>query len=124
MVQQKIGVALLTPTTWGEGSELDAVQLDCVTAVVLKVLDQKCKMPLHEQETMLAIYGLLHPTPAQHFDEGVHRVIDAALQQQPLDETTRTEIHRLRLLAEALIPKPVMKSFKARLRNEIFQKAS
>ena len=116
-------VSLLTPTAWAKSSELSLEQLDCVTAVVLKILDRKSKLPPHEQEAMLAIYDLLHPSPARHFVKEVHRVIDTALQQPILDEGLAVEIHRLRLLAEALIPKPVMKAFKARLRKEMFQEA-
>lgn len=116
-------VALLKPTVWAESSELSPEQLDCVTAVALKILDRKCKMPPHEQEAMLAIYDLLHPTPAKHFGEDVHSVLDTALQQPVLDEGLAVEVHRLRLLAEALIPRPVMKGFKARLREELFQEA-
>jgi hypothetical protein len=118
-----LNVTLLTPITWAENSELNAEQLDCITAVVLKILDRKCKMTVYEQEAMLALYDLLHPVPAKHFDDSVHRAIDKALRQEQMDETTRDKIHRLRLQAEAVIPKPVMKAFKARLRQELFKQA-
>lgn len=118
---ENLTAVLLTPTAWAEGSELSAEELDCVTAVVLKVLDRKCKMPADEQEAMLAIYDLLHPTPAILFDEGVHSTIDSALQRSEIPPSLQQEIHRLRLEAEARIPKPVMKRFKAKLRQELFQ---
>lgn len=114
-------VALLSPTAWAESSDLTPEQLDCVTAVALKVLDRKCKMPPEEQEAMLAIYDLLHPVPAHHFDMSVHQTIERALVQPTIDAATADEIHRLRLEAEAAIPKPVMKTFKARLRRELFE---
>lgn len=120
MTMPNLNAAILTPTAWAESSELGAEQLDCVTAVALKILDRKCKMPADEQEAMLAIYDLLHPSPAKHFDDSVHRAIDAAMQQEQFDPITAETIHRLRLHAEALIPKPVMKAFKARLREELF----
>lgn len=120
MPPHNLNTAILTPTVWAENSDLDAEQLDCVTAVALKILDRKCKMPPEEQEAMLAIYDLLHPAPATHFDDSVHEVIDSALQQQHVDPVTAEAIHRLRLQAEALIPKPVMKAFKAQLRDELF----
>ena len=123
MAMDTRNVTLLTPITWAVNSELNAEQLDCVTAVVLKVLDLKCKMTADEQETMLALYDLLHPAPARHFDETVHRAIDKALQQKQMDEATRDNIHRLRLQAEAVIPKPIMKAFKAMLRQELFEQA-
>lgn len=112
---------LLTPTTWAEESDLNAEELDCVTAVVLKVLDNKCKMPADEQEAILAIYDLLHPTPAVLFDNSVHNTIEEALQQSQMDAQLKQEIHRLRLEAEALIAKPIMKRFKAKLRKELFE---
>lgn len=120
MATHNLNVTMLTPTAWAERSELNGEQLDCVTAVVLKVLDRKCKMPPQEQEAMLAIYDLLHPVTAPRFDMTVHRIIGQALQQQTIDAATASEIHRLRLEAEAMIAKPVMKAFKARLRRELF----
>jgi len=120
MPLQNMSVTLLTPTAWAESSALNAEQLDCVTAVALKILDRKCKMPADEQEAMLAIYDLLHPTPALLFEEEAHQVIDTALQQTIIDPVTAEAVHRLRLDAEARIPKPVMKAFKARLRDELF----
>lgn len=120
MATHNLNVTMLSPTAWAESSELNDEQLDCVTAVVLKVLDRKCKMPPEEQEAMLAIYDMLHPVPARHFDMAVHRIIEQALQQQTIDTATAGEIHRLRLGAEAVIAKPVMKAFKARLRRELF----
>jgi hypothetical protein len=120
MPPHNLNVAILTPTAWAESSELGPEQLDCVTAVALKILDRKCKMPSDEQEAMLAIYDLLHPAPAKHFDDEVHQVIDSALRQEMIDPVTAEAIHQLRLKAEALIPKPVMKAFKARLREELF----
>lgn len=121
MPTHNLNRSLLTPTAWAEASELDAEQLDCVTSVVLKILDRKCRMPADEQEAMLAIYDLLHPSPAKHFDDRVHRTIESALQQQTPDTALKEEIHRLRLHAEEVIPKPVMKAFKARLRAELFK---
>lgn len=120
MTLHNLNVAILTPTTWAESSDLGPEQLDCITAVALKILDRKCKMPPEEQEAMLAIYDLLHPCPALHFDESVHLAIESALQQETLDPATAETIHQLRLQAEAVIPKPVMKAFKARLRDELF----
>lgn len=110
----------LTPVTWAEQSALSPLQRDCVTAVALKVLDKKCKMPAGQQEAMLAIYEVLDHQPGGLFGQEVHDCIEQALQHQSIPADTAAQIHRFRLEAEEKIHKPVMKAFKAKLREELF----
>lgn len=109
------------PVQWAESAHLDNMQRDCITAVVLKVLDAKCKMPAEQQEAVLAIYDTLEIYSNGLFGPEVHRYIDQALSANQLDEALRDHIHQLRLEAEANIAKPIMKAFKARLRHELFE---
>jgi hypothetical protein len=103
---------------WAQNAHLNVLQVDCVTAVVLKILDNKCKMNLEEQLAMLAIYRQLRDRQGAMFDEGVHRTIEHALRVS--DVRVSRQIHEYRLYAESAIPKPVMKYFKQYLRESLF----
>ncbi|MGB0713811.1 MAG: hypothetical protein ACPGUC_09655, partial [Gammaproteobacteria bacterium] len=99
---------------WALGEPFDDSRVDCTTAVVLKILDGKCKMSDGEKAAITAIYrAVRRDTPL--FGRDVHLRIDGALVDQP-----DTVIHTLRVRAEAAIPKPVMKAFKAYLRDGLF----
>jgi len=111
----------LSPVRWAETAHLDSAQRDCVTAVVLKVLDAKCKMAPGQQEAMLAIYDTLGADGGGLFDQAVHQSIEQARSSPHLEASLRERIHQLRLEAEARIAKPTMKAFKVRLRRELFE---
>jgi hypothetical protein len=93
-------------------------QVDCTTTVVLKILDNKCKMLPGEKAAVMAIYDAVRHYPAPLFTGAVHDTISAAR----LDPTAALldTIHELRVHAEAVIPKPVMKRYKAFLRDGLF----
>jgi hypothetical protein len=103
---------------WALEVGFNAEQVDCTTAVVLKILDNKCKMLPGEKAAVMAIYdSLLHP-PAPLFGNTVHDAIHA-MHLSPCADVIAT-IHQLRVQAEATISKPVMKSYKAFLRDGLF----
>lgn len=110
----------ISPVHWAETAHLDALQRDCVTAVVLKILDRKCKMDADQQEAMLAIYDTLGPATSGYFGEPVHASIEKARTQLHMELALSEQIHQLRIDAERNIEKPVMKAFKHRLRCELF----
>ena len=93
-------------------------QVDCTTAVVLKILDNKCKMLPGEKLAVMAVYDAVRHLGAPLFDRAVHDAIRAA-RQEP-GTLTLEAIHPLRVHAEAAIPKPVMKRYKAFLREGLF----
>lgn len=103
---------------WALETGFDAVQVDCTTAVVLKILDGKCKMSQGEMAAIMAIYDVVHHSSAPMLGAAVHEAI-RAMRTQDSDEA-RERIHSLRVQAEAEIPKPVMKSYKAFLRDGLF----
>jgi hypothetical protein len=84
----------------------------------LKILDNKCKMLPGEKAAVMAIYDAVKDRPASLFDQRVHDSIEAA-RARPDDDVMRA-IHQLRLQAEAAIEKPLMKSYKAFLREGLF----
>ena len=101
---------------WAAIVGFNTEQADCTTAVVLKILDNKCKMLPGEKLAVMAIYDAV--SHLSSFDSAVHGAIcKARLQTFPLESDA---IHQFRIHAEALIPKPVMKQYKAFLREGLF----
>ena len=110
--------ALHPAASWAIRAAFTPEQVDCTTAVVLKILDNKCKMLPGEKFAVMAIYDVVRHLAAPLFDGTVHAAINAArLQPEP---TALEAIHPLRVYAEAAIPKPVMKDYKAFLRDGLF----
>lgn len=103
---------------WALEAGFNPEQVDCTTAVVLKILDKKCKMSPGEMAAVMAIYDVVSQLPAPRFDSAVHDAIIAAREQST--PAILETIHQFRVHAEAVIPKPVMKSYKAFLRNGLF----
>ncbi|MFH2134746.1 MAG: hypothetical protein ABII81_06140 [Pseudomonadota bacterium] len=103
---------------WALETGFDAVQVDCTTAVVLKILDGKCKMSAGEMAAILAIYDVVHDMFPPMLGDAVHEAIRALRTQD--SDAAREHVHHLRVQAEAQIPKPVMKSYKAFLRDGLF----
>ncbi|MFH1818637.1 MAG: hypothetical protein ABIK08_12530 [Pseudomonadota bacterium] len=103
---------------WSIQSAFTPEQVDCTTAVVLKILDNKCKMLPGEKLAVMAIYDTVRHLAAPLFDRAVHDAIRAA-RQEP-GTLTLAAIHPLRVHAEAAIPKLVMKRYKAFLREGLF----
>ncbi len=103
---------------WAVEAPLDPLQVDCVTALMLKILDHKCKMSPEEQIALMAVYSVVKDREGLLFGEGIHRAIDTAMDAAQGGSDER--IHELRLEAEATIPKPVMKYFKRYLRESLY----
>jgi hypothetical protein len=103
---------------WAASAPLDPLQIDCVTAVMLKILDNKCKMLPEQQMAMIAIYTVVRERQGALFDSSIHQQIDEALKVD--SAISSQQIHELRLYAEKIIPKPVMKHFKSYLRDSLY----
>lgn len=91
-------------------------EIDCTVAVMLKMLDGKCKMGSCAKEIMERLYESVEQRPGRLLPPEVRKVI-AAARRSPNRELME-EVHRLRVRAECTIPRQVMKTFKARLRRE------
>jgi hypothetical protein len=102
---------------WARKTQLSPSQLDCTTAVMLKILDHKCKMTYEAQEALIAIYQVVKDREADLFGVEVHALIAQAEQQPTL--AVVEQIHALRVAAEQRIPKPVMKAYKQFLREQL-----
>ena len=103
---------------WAETALHDPTNFDCVTAVMLKIRDNKCKMGIEEQLALKAVYSVVSKCEGLLVDDAVHQAI--AIAQQQNDQLITVCIHELRVHAEHVIPKPVMKYFKQYLRESLF----
>jgi hypothetical protein len=109
--------ALHPAAQWALNTRFEPAHLDCVTAIMLKILDGKCKMGEAEKAALTAVYDAAMNRPGQSLGDDVHALIAQARQgtNHALDEA----IHAWRVRAETQIPKPVMKGFKQLLRTSL-----
>lgn len=102
---------------WAQTASLSPSDIDCTTAVVLKILDHKCKMTYEAQEAVLAIYDVVKNRGMERLGADVHQVI-AEVENNPT-EAVFNQLHELRVYAESVIPKPIMKAYKQLLREQL-----
>lgn len=105
-------------TTWLESSPLSPIQIDCVTTVMLKILDGKCKMRSEEKSVMALLYDQIKNKQGQFLTNETHTLIADARNRCEEDEALKMLIYEKRLLAETTISRPVMKQFKAFIREQ------
>lgn len=101
---------------WVLAHPLTPIHVDCAITVMLKILDGKCKMRTAEKRVMEMLYDEVKTQPGLLLDTALHPLITQAREQ--LDDTLKNIIYEKRLLAETGISRPVMKSFKAMIRQE------
>jgi hypothetical protein len=102
---------------WALNTQFEPAELDCVTAIMLKILDGKCKMGEAEKAALTAVYDVVRERPGQSLGDAVHALIAQA--RQGTDSTLAAALHGWRVHAETQIPKPVMKGFKQLLRTSL-----
>lgn len=107
---------LCDPQIWVREAGLSPQEVDCVTALMLKIIDGKCKMNQNDKDLIVRLYPFTRGLPGVHLGGDIHHLIGAALKL--CDEELLAEIYEKRVLAETMISRPVMKAFKARLRRE------
>lgn len=108
--------ALLAAEDWAASASLTPAEMDCVTAVMLKILDGKCKMASDEKRIMQRLYDACRARPGLHLGADDHALVRSA--RADPSESMRGLIYERRVLAETRISRPVMKAFKTRLRRE------
>jgi len=112
-------VQTVTPeyvTDWVQHHPLSPIQVDCATAVMLKILDGKCKMYPEEKVVMSYLYDATRTLPGERLDPALHQLIETS--RNNLDDDMRLAIYEQRVLAEIMISRPVMKAFKAMIREQ------
>lgn len=103
-------------TAWVCAHPLSPAHVDCATAVMLKILDGKCKMREAETRVMALLYDAVKHQPGLWLDPDLHRLIGEA-RDNP-GEAMKEWVYEKRVLAETVISRPVMKGFKAMIRQE------
>lgn len=101
---------------WLATHPLSPAHVDCATAVMLKILDGKCKMRPTEKTLMALLYDQVRARPGALLGAAEHALIAEA--RASLDEAMRLRVYEQRVLAETRISRPVMKGFKAMLREQ------
>ncbi|MEE2732903.1 MAG: hypothetical protein VYA55_18935 [Pseudomonadota bacterium] len=101
---------------WVAAQSLSASDLDCATTVMLKILDGKCKMKPLEKTLMTALYDQVKHRASEQMGADLHAMI--AQYRGELSEADKERVYELRVLAETRISRPVMKAFKARIREQ------
>lgn len=101
---------------WAEERLLDPVHIDCTTTVMLKILDGKCKMSEDDKAVIPVLYDIAKTRPGKLFGADYHALIAQA--RLATDESMRMFIYEKRLLAETMLSRPVMKTYKAWLRQQ------
>jgi len=101
---------------WLIAHPLSPIHVDCATTVMLKILDGKCKMNPQEKIVMSELYQQVKHYPSQLLGADSHQLIANSL--NTLDEKTKLVIYEQRLFAETMLSRPVMKGFKAMIREQ------
>jgi len=101
---------------WLAAHPLIPAHVDCATAVMLKILDGKCKMRPTEKGVMALLYDQVRDRSGALLAADSHALIAEA--RAKLDEAMRLRVYERRVLAETMISRPVMKGFKAMLREQ------
>ncbi len=107
---------LVPAEQWLQSHQLSAQEVDCVIALMLKIIDGKCKMNELDKQLTRELYGHCRQQPTARLEPQLHQLIAAALESP--DEALLALVYEQRVLAETMISRPVMKGFKARLRQE------
>jgi len=100
---------------WASAHLTDPLDVDCTTTVMLKILDGKCKMGPRDKDVIPLLYDALRGRPGRLLGEDMHMLIARARAGER--EALVAEIYEHRVLAETAISRPVMKGYKARLRE-------
>lgn len=101
---------------WVRAHSLSASDVDCATAVMLKILDGKCKMGAVDKVVMEQLYDAVKDRPGLRLGDEFHTLIASA--RSDASEALKNFIYEKRVLAETAISRPVMKAFKAMLREQ------
>lgn len=104
---------------WAASHVWTGDEVDCVTALMLKIIDGKCKMNGTDKAAAATLYDALGSQSAtragQRLDPALHALIAAT--RHSTDEAGRMKVYEERVMAEIRISRPVMKGFKSLLRE-------
>ncbi|OQW77933.1 MAG: hypothetical protein BVN35_04100 [Proteobacteria bacterium ST_bin11] len=102
---------------WVNNHPLTPIHVDCAVTVMLKIIDGKCKMRPTEKVVMTILYDCVKHLPGQILQADLHPLIETARANED-DEALKNLIYEKRMMAETAISRPVMKAFKAMIREQ------
>ena len=102
---------------WVKTHPLSPIHVDCAIAVMLKILDGKCKMDTDEKVVMALLYDEVKHLPSSILGKDIHALIATARNSHE-DDDIREFVYEKRVLAETMISRPVMKGFKGMIRED------
>ncbi|MEI8572165.1 hypothetical protein U737_09940 [Methylomonas sp. LW13] len=102
---------------WVKDHPISPIHVDCAVTVMLKIIDGKCKMRPTEKVVMALLYDCVKHLPGQLLPADLHPLIATARTRED-DEALKNLIYEKRLMAETAISRPVMKGFKAMIREQ------
>jgi hypothetical protein len=108
--------AAVPPDEWLAREHLADREVDCVIALMLKILDGKCKMSDGDKAVATRLYDAMGARDGAALGAAEHALIRTA--RNSPDQGLLDAVYERRVLAETRISRPVMKGFKARLRRD------
>lgn len=101
---------------WAKTHPFEPIHVDCTTTVMLKILDGKCKMNPAEKRVMAILYDAVKGQTGKLFGDEFHTLISTVRQQRTNE--MKNYIYERRVLAETMLSRPVMKGYKAMIREQ------
>jgi hypothetical protein len=101
---------------WAQAHPLTPIHVDCATTVMLKILDGKCKMKADSKVVMELLYDVVKSCQGVLLGNDIHALIETS--RGKLTDELKNHIYEKRLLAETMISRPVMKEFKAMIKQQ------
>jgi hypothetical protein len=82
-------------STWVAENPPTPIHVDCITAVMLKVLDGKCRMKSDKKTIMATLYQTIKGQPGKLLADELHQLIEQALDNN--DDAMKNRIYKQRL---------------------------
>lgn len=93
---------------WSQHKYFDHIQLDCLTALMLGIIDGHCHLDPQQQQAIVTIYSVTGARPGNLFDPQIYRFIECTLQHR--DALSLKQVHQLRQYADATLPQAAIKA--------------
>ena len=101
---------------WSKVHPFEPIEVDCATTVMLKILDGKCKMKPASKVVMELLYDAVKHCDGKLLGDDIHALINTS--RYNLTDELKNRIYEQRLLAETMVSRPVMKQFKAMIKEQ------
>jgi hypothetical protein len=103
-----------TAYEWAKTYNFDEVEIQYMTILALKILDDECKMDYDNYNLFMSVYDGIKDKPNTPLNLSVHSIIDLARAKDPIkaDPVYKDAIRELRLEMMKDFDKPTMKAFK------------